>query len=245
MSETREDTLGSGNREPTCDAMQDSRILIVDDTPQNLQVLGTVLDKAGCRVSFATGGKQALAVAANAKPDLILLDIMMPEMDGYEVCRRLKKDTATASIPIIFLTAKTESEDIVRGFEIGAVDYITKPFKAVELLARVQTHLRLQLVRKLEVEAQQLQTVRQLAMTIAHEFNNPLAIIQGSVDLADMAPENAEVHQAQHQKVRGQVARMKALVDKLLALEKLKEIDYAEGVKILDLHQDEPSNPDE
>ncbi len=229
----------------TCESTKGAKILIVDDTPQNLQVLGTVLDKEGCRVSFATDGEQALNLVKKANPDLILLDIMMPGIDGMTVCKRLKEDEETASIPVIFLTAKTESDDVVAGFEIGAVDYITKPFKAIELMARVRTQLRLQRSIKMEIQAQQLSTVAQLAMTIAHEFNNPLAIMQGAVDLADMKKEDSDLQALQHDKVRSQIKRMKLLVDKMLALRELKEIDYAEGVKILDLHGVSPPEQEE
>ncbi len=118
-------------------------ILIIDDVPKNLQVLGSILRNKDYKVAAATGGGQALDMLDKIRPDLILLDIMMPEMDGFEVCERIKARPETAGIPIIFLTAKTETEDIVRGFSVGAVDYVTKPFQAAELMARVRTHLQL------------------------------------------------------------------------------------------------------
>ncbi len=119
-----------------------AKILIVDDLPENLQLLGSTLGAKGYRVAFATNGKQAINIAQSKSPDLILLDIQMPEMDGYETCKLLKMNTATKDIPVIFLTAKNEVEDIVAGFEMGAVDYITKPFNHTELLARVSTQLK-------------------------------------------------------------------------------------------------------
>jgi adenylate cyclase len=118
-----------------------SRILIVDDTPANIQTLTATLKEKGYQISVAMNGKQALDVLARVQPDLILLDVMMPEMDGFETCQRIKASENWSGIPIIFLTAKTETSDIVRGFELGAVDYVAKPFNAHELLARVQTHL--------------------------------------------------------------------------------------------------------
>jgi len=117
------------------------RILVVDDTPANLQALAATLKEKGYQISVATNGRQALEAVARVRPDLILLDVMMPEMDGFEACRRLKASDATNDIPIIFLTARTETSDIVKGFELGAVDYVPKPFNAHELLARVNTHL--------------------------------------------------------------------------------------------------------
>jgi sigma-B regulation protein RsbU (phosphoserine phosphatase) len=126
-----------------------TQLLIVDDVPENIKVLGAGLQHAGYIIVFATNGEQAIEIAHKHKIDLILLDIMMPGMDGYEVCRALKSDKQTASIPVIFITAKTQNEDILRGFETGAVDYITKPFNAAELSARVKTHLELERSRQI------------------------------------------------------------------------------------------------
>lgn len=137
-------------------------ILMVDDIPQNLQVLTEILMKGNCyEIAAATCGEEAIEAAEELAPDLILLDIMMPEMDGFEVCRRLKASSRARDIPIIFLTAMTEIADIVRGFEAGAVDYVTKPFNAPELLARVHTHLQ---VRRLIAGLQEaLAQVKQLS----------------------------------------------------------------------------------
>lgn len=123
-------------------------ILIVDDNPQNLQMLGSTLDEAGYEAAVAMSGKEALEFLKREKPELILLDIMMPEMDGYSACQRIKADIMTREIPIIFLTARTDTEDIVAGFDAGAVDYITKPFHTRELLARVKTHIQLKKARE-------------------------------------------------------------------------------------------------
>ncbi len=125
-----------------------SRILIVDDTPANIQTLSAILKERGYQISVATNGRQALEVVSKIRPDLILLDVMMPEMDGFEACKKLKESPEWHDIPIIFLTAKTETDDIVRGFELGAVDYVAKPFNAHELLARVNTHLSMDRLRR-------------------------------------------------------------------------------------------------
>nr|NJM03058.1 response regulator [Desulfobacula sp.] len=124
-------------------------VLVVDDNPRNLQLLGKLLSDNGYEVGMGQSGPQALTFVKKNEPDLILLDIMMPEMDGYEVCRQLKSDFATRHIPIIFLTAKTESADIVKGFEAGGVDYVTKPFNSAELLARIKTHVEIKILRGL------------------------------------------------------------------------------------------------
>ena len=138
-------------------------ILIVDDKAKNLQVLGTILSKQNYKIAAANNGERAIKIANTTLPDLILLDIMMPGIDGYEVCARLKKDPRTKGISIIFLTAKTEPEDIVKGFEAGAVDYVVKPFNSTELLARVKTHLELKISKDLlKIKNEQL---RELAIT--------------------------------------------------------------------------------
>jgi len=116
-------------------------ILIVDDESNNIQLLGNILIKQGYEPEFATHGVEALEWTDRRPFDLVLLDVVMPDIDGYEVCKRLKSNPATANTPVIFLTVKDDAESIAKGFEIGAVDYVTKPFNTIELLARVKTHL--------------------------------------------------------------------------------------------------------
>ncbi|MFT5089477.1 MAG: signal transduction histidine kinase [Candidatus Latescibacterota bacterium] len=175
-----------------------TRLLIVDDTLQNIQVLGTILREQGYQLNVAQDGQKALDMITKVVPDLILLDVMMPQMDGHEACRRLKADPTTAHIPIIFLTAKTETEDIVKGFELGAIDYVTKPFNSTELLKRVETHLELALLRRSlseQVEektqqllqAQKMESMGQLAAGIAHEVNTPMQYINNNSDFLQQA----------------------------------------------------------
>ncbi len=122
-------------------------ILIADDNSENLQFLGNLLIKNGYDTGVAQDGLVALEFVENEKPDLVLLDIMMPKMDGYKVCEKLKAGKVTKHIPVIFLTAKTEIEDISKGFEVGGVDYLTKPFNTIELLARVKTHIEIKILK--------------------------------------------------------------------------------------------------
>jgi serine phosphatase RsbU (regulator of sigma subunit) len=149
-------------------------ILVVDDTPVNISVITGAL-KDTYRTKVATNGVKALAIAAaNEKPDLILLDVMMPEMDGYEVCRRLKADPTTREIPVIFLTAQTEAEDETRGFQVGAVDYVHKPFSPAVVKARVHTHLvlretREKLAQQLSAIQKELETARLIQRSIMPE----------------------------------------------------------------------------
>lgn len=124
-------------------------VLIVDDTPQNLQVLGQTLRQESYEVAMAMNGNEALEFLNGKElPQLILLDVMMPGMSGYEVCEEIKKNKKLKNIPVIFITAKSETEDIVKGFDIGGVDYVTKPFQPAELLARVRTHIALKKSRE-------------------------------------------------------------------------------------------------
>ena len=131
--------LGKGKLFPA-DSMT---VMIVDDTKENINVLRKTLANIGCKISVALNGEMALDLIPKLKPNLILLDIMMPGIDGYEVCRRLKKDAELQDVPIIFVTAKGDTEDIVQGFEAGAVAFIMKPFRQEEVCTRVKTHLAL------------------------------------------------------------------------------------------------------
>jgi sigma-B regulation protein RsbU (phosphoserine phosphatase) len=146
-------------------------VLLVDDAPENIQVVNSIL-KDIYKIRIATNGSKALELAkADPPPDLILLDVIMPGMDGYQVCQRLKSDPGTREIPVIFLTGQTEVEDETRGFEVGAVDYIHKPFSPAVVRARVQTHLvlrgiREQLAQQLLTIQKELETARQIQMSI-------------------------------------------------------------------------------
>jgi len=158
-----------------------SRILVVDDITKNLQVVGTVLRNQGYKVMAAASGAEALKCVRTQLPDLILLDLMMPEMDGLEVCRRLKSDSTTSQVPVIFLTASNEMEHLVNGFEVGAVDYVTKPFNPPELLARVRTHLELKHARE---RLREMNEEKNEFMGIAaHDLRNPLGAITGYAEI--------------------------------------------------------------
>ena len=176
-----------------------SDLLIVDDTPNNLRLLMDLMVDQGYDVRTATNGKMALRSAQASIPDLILLDINMPNMDGYEVCQQLKANPKTQLVPVIFLSALSEVLDKVKAFEVGGIDYVTKPIQVEEVLVRVKTQLTLcQMKRQLEqtIEVQsteldraQLQLIQSEKMAslgnmvagVAHELNNPIGFLSGSV----------------------------------------------------------------
>jgi two-component system sensor histidine kinase/response regulator len=183
--------------------MTDSKytVLIVDDVPENIQVLSTILYQKGVNLAIAQSGKEALSIAARKPPDLILLDIVMPDMNGFDVCEHLKHAPETKEIPIIFLTARTQLDDILRGFAVGAVDYVTKPFNPTELLSRVFTHLELKQSRDIiTIQNQQLaeqnSILQELNATkdkffsiIAHDLKNPFNVL---ISLSGMLKDEAK-----------------------------------------------------
>ncbi len=159
-------------------------ILIVDDMPLNLQILGNILDKNSYRTALAQNGEQVLNFVKKKLPDLILLDVMMPGIDGFTVCKILQQDPLTCEIPIIFITAKTEKEEIVKGLECGAVDYITKPFNSKELITRVNTHLELKTAKmKLNQKVAELKqanaTKDKIFSIITHDLKDLFNVLLG------------------------------------------------------------------
>lgn len=161
-------------------------ILIVDDNPNNVQLLKAVMNMRGFDVLVAKNGIHALETVKTDLPDLILLDIMMPEMDGFEACQKLKECPSTKNIPIIFLTAKSHIDDIMKGFELGAVDYITKPFSSNELVARVEIHLKLKFSQ--ETVIRQRNELREMVQILCHDLSNPLGAVISSFELSEYDP---------------------------------------------------------
>jgi signal transduction histidine kinase len=181
---------------------QENTILVVDDTPTNLQVLFDLLSEQSYRVAIAKNGETALQRLETFQPNLILLDVMMPGIDGFETCQRLKANPNTRDIPVIFMTALSDSVDKVKGLRLGAVDYITKPIQHEEVLARIQVHLQLRnttrtleqrtadldrVVKNLKdaqlqlVQGEKMSLLGQLVAGIAHEINNPINFVHGNL----------------------------------------------------------------
>jgi two-component system sensor histidine kinase/response regulator len=200
-------------------------ILVVDDQPINVQLLKRKLEREGIRVSAAYNGLEALEFVKNDKPDLILLDVMMPDMDGIEVCQRLQADEQTRSIPVIFITARTSKEGKIEGLSVGAVDYITKPIDLDETLARVQTQLRfvsvnremIDLQRRL-VEARRAATIGAVTQGIAHNLNNLLGVVIGYLDLIKAYYDKPEQVKKNAQHVEEAVHRIVSIIKQLSSL---------------------------
>jgi CheY-like chemotaxis protein len=200
-------------------------ILVVDDQPINVQLLKRKLEREGIRVTAAYNGLEALDLTRKVMPDLILLDVMMPDMDGIEVCQRLQADETTRGIPVIFVTARTTKESKLEGLGVGAVDYITKPIDLDETLARVQTQLRfvavnrqlVDLTRRLE-EARRAATIGAVTQGIAHNLNNLLGVVIGYLDLVKAYYDKPEQVKKNAQHVEDAVQRIVAIIKQLSTL---------------------------
>ena len=223
----------------TACAQSSGFVLIVDDTPTNISVLAQTLRQAGLAIRIANDGVSALEQVKREQPSLILLDVQMPIMDGFETCRRLKADSSTEDIPIIFMTALSDKTSRIKGLSLGAVDYIAKPFEQDEVLARVKVHLRLkQLSEQLEervaertealqtaqiqmVQQEKLATLGQLIAGVAHEINNPMACIANNIEPAsEHIQDLVEIINAYRHHYSQPVEEIQSLLEE-------KEIDFA------------------
>ncbi len=201
------------------------KILVVDDQPINVQLLKRKLEKEGIEITTAFNGQEALDSVAKNKPDLILLDMMMPDMDGIEVCQRLQANEASRAIPVIFVTARNNKEGKIEGLGVGAVDYITKPIDLDETLARVQTQLRfvainremIDLQRRL-AEARRAATIGAVTQGVAHNLNNLLGVVLGYLDLIKTHYEKPEQVKRNAAQVESAVQRIVVIIRQLSSL---------------------------
>lgn len=216
------------------------RVLVIDDNPKNLDVLSDLLDKENFVILFALDGKSGLQRAESGQPDLILLDIMMPGIDGFETCRQLKANENTKDIPVIFMTALSKTTNKVKGFALGAVDYITKPIQPEEALARITTHLKIQRLqldlrmRNEELQAalereKELNTLKTRFISIAsHEFRTPLASISIAADVLKRYSDrmSEEKKTASLERIQKTVKQLTNMLDDVLLLSKVEAETY-------------------
>ena len=233
-----------------------ANILAVDDTPQNLELLVSLLDKRGYKVRPEIDGKMALMSVQSTPPDLILLDINMPEMDGYEVCERLKADEATRDIPVIFVSALNEIIDKVKAFKVGGVDYVNKPFQIEEVVARIESQLMLYRQRQeLERQREEIAALRekekqhfeemnnlkdQFIRTVSHDLKTPIGVITAYVDILKMKLGDVNEDILEHlNRIRHNATRMHTLVVELLDLARIESGGSLklEPVEIIDFVQ--------
>ncbi|ADK83074.1 response regulator [Sediminispirochaeta smaragdinae] len=191
-------------------------VLIIDDTPINLALLHDVLEVNGCKVFVAQDGRKGAELAKNRQPDIVLLDVMMPDFDGFETCRLLQSDEHTKDIPVIFLSALSDMESTLKGFRAGAVDYVTKPLRQEEVLARIQVQVELKRSRERIRELERRNTVLAMAVTTAHEITQPLTILKGALDLLSMEIEVHDISRAMEyvDRCRTAAARIERLMEK-------------------------------
>lgn len=211
--------------------MGQGNIVIVDDTPANLRLLSNMLTEQGYKVRSVINGPMALTAIHAAPPDLILLDIRMPGMDGYEVCATLKADPQTRDIPVIFISALDEIQDKVKAFTVGGVDYVTKPFQFEEVLARVETHLALRrLQRQLQEEIiardKLIAELDAYAHTVAHDLKNPLTVLVGYSELLEKRHAQLPPEQLTHNlhAIATGARRMTNIVNELLLLASVRQM---------------------
>jgi len=205
--------------------MPSAKILVVDDQPINVQLLKRKLEREGMQVATSYTGREALDLVRTVKPDLILLDVMMPDMDGIEVCQKLQADQETKSIPVIFITARTSKEGKIEGLGVGAVDYITKPIDLDETLARVQTQLRFVTINRELVDLQRrlgetrrAATIGAVTQGIAHNLNNLLGVVIGYIDLIKAYSDRPELVRKNSQSLEEAVNRIVIIIKQLTSL---------------------------
>ncbi|GAB4269028.1 MAG: response regulator [Deferrisomatales bacterium] len=203
-----------------------AKILVVDDNPDNVELLTKRLRALGYRTCEAYDGEQALAKVAEEDPDLVILDVMMPKLDGFEVCHRLKSDAKTRPLPIIMLTAKREVPDKIRGLDTGADDYVTKPFNPQELMARVRSLLSLRTFQEKRATEEKLGALGQMAEGVAHEVRNPMVTIGGFARrIRDRLPEGDPLRDyAEH--IIKEVQRLETMVEEIVRFKALMISPY-------------------
>jgi two-component system cell cycle response regulator len=219
--------------------MRKHKILVVDDSKDNVIILRERLENEGFEISTAYSGEEAIIKSLTEIPDLILLDVMMPEMSGFEVCKRISGNEKTREIPIILLTALVEPKDIKEGFQAGAYDYIKKPFNKVELIARINSALRFRETAKLILDIEKINTFAASVVTTNHEIKQPLTLINLSVAALKREVSKDELNKQSIEKrisiIENAARDILKFLEVYSAIKKPVLTDYINNIKMIDL----------
>ncbi len=216
--------------------MKKDLIFVVDDNRMNIQLLNSILSKENYKVIATLDSEKAYEIAAKERPDLILLDIMMPKLDGFEVCKIFKSREETKYIPIIFLTARNDEEGVQKGFKLGAADYVTRPFNRAELLARIETHLRLKHTHERLLELERQSSILAMAVTANHEINQPLTVLSGNLFLLKESLNGSQLSEQQlkyMQRMERAILRIKNILEKYRNADTIHFQNYSENTKMV------------
>ncbi len=216
------------------------KVLIVDDDPGLLRIIKFSLEDVGFEVDTAVNGKEALLKVDNSAPDIMILDVMMPEIDGFAVCQRIKNDPATSHIGVIMLTARRTTEDKIIGFDSGADDYVTKPFVLSELVARVKAQWRIKELQKRLIDAEKRNLLAQLIITLSHSINNPLTVIFWYLEELLKSFKNNKIPEnvvSSLELILEHANKIKEITDKLRKIEEPVLRNYWREEKMIDLDE--------
>lgn len=217
-----------------------SKICVIDDHPENVFILQDRLEKAGFEIITAYDGQTGLEKIREELPDLILLDVMMPGVSGFEVCRAITKDDHTKHIPVILLTALTSTEDLEEGLQAGAFDYIKKPFNRAELLARIKSALRFSETNKFLLEIEKVNTFSATVLTANHEIKQPLTLINLSITAIrrELSKDtmNLESIEKRVRFIESATKEIITVLEKLTSIKKPVFTDYINNLKMIDIN---------
>jgi DNA-binding response OmpR family regulator len=217
-----------------------NKICVIDDHPENVFILQDRLEKAGFEIITAYDGKTGLEKVRDELPDLVLLDVMMPGLSGFEVCRSITQDDLTKHIPVILLTALTSTEDLEDGLQAGAFDYIKKPFNRAELLARIKSALRFSETNKFLIEIEKVNTFAATVLTANHEIKQPLTLINLSTTAIRRELSKEELNLESIEKrvrfIESATKEIIAVLEKLTSIKKPVFTDYLNNLKMIDIN---------
>ncbi len=211
-----------------------ARILLVDDDENALRVVSEKLRSEGMDVLIATGGQEGIDKAKQERPDLVITDLMMPEINGYAVARAIREDVSLVCTPIIMLTAQSQVDEVIKGLAMGADDYIVKPFGLQELLARVNALLRMRDFQIKSMEAERMKALLEMAGAAAHEINQPLTVIMGYADMIQKRMEKQDQFYEFVTSIYKNSLRISEIIKKLQSIRRYESKPYIGNVNIMD-----------